>query len=131
MKWIATVALVFLNISLQAQDILRQFADIHDKTWHGLNIITTKPTELPEKITFYRNFRAVIINAKKVNTSPAVSWKIVEGMELNDNRTVLLLGKQKYLVDFSRTANGKEFMTLTTIADTEDEEILIKTYYAD
>lgn len=50
---------------------------------------------------------------------------------MKDNVIVIQIGEHSYYAEFSRTNNGKDFLTLIRVPEQEGEDRVVKTYVAE
>jgi hypothetical protein len=131
MKFLATLTLVCLSFITHAQDIHFKLAGAVKKKWIGSTIYITASDENFSNLTFYKNHTVVEENRKYKTKKPASSWSITNGDYINDPEIIVQIGNRNYHAEFSTTNNGKEFMTLTWEPERENEDVVIKTFYAE
>ncbi len=132
MKYIIAVSLLFLSLVSSAQDIKLQLANANKRKWVGANIYQKSGNaENTTTLTFYTNQTVVEGNAKYKSEKKAQKWWIVSGDYVKDNNIVIQIGDRSYNVEFSRTNNGKDFLTLTYVPEEGNTGMIIKTYVAE
>lgn len=131
MKYLIAFTLLCLSFAASAQDIKYQLANASKKKWIGANTYGRNNQENTTTLTFFKNMTLVEGDRRYNSSKPPVKWWLVSGDYMKDNNIVVLIGKHQYAVEFSKTNNGKDFMSLTRIAEHEGEEQVMKTYYAE
>ena len=131
MRYIAILAFLFLSLSVSAQDVAFKLANASHRTWIGANVYDGTSHENFNNLTFYTNHKLVVTDRKYNANKPAQIWWIATGEYVYDKNIVIKIGSHLYAAEFSKTNNGRDFLTLTRIPETEDEDQVVKTYYAE
>lgn len=130
MKYLVAVVLLFSSFCASAQDIRHMLANASSRKWIGANVYDGTSSENSYTLTFYRNQTLRVTDRSYGNTRPQQNWWIKTGEFVTDRDIVVMIGAKYYSVEFSKTNNGRDFMTLTRIKQDEDDDLVIKTYYA-
>lgn len=130
MRFVVAAILLLSTLSVSAQDIKLTLANASSRKWIGANVYDGSESENSYSITFFRNQTLSVTDRKYGNTHPKQSWWIKTGEYITDQNIVLQIGSKYYTAEFSKTNNGRDFMTLTRIKQDEDDDLVIKTYYA-
>ncbi len=131
MRGLLAVMAFFISFVSVGQDINYKLAGDVQRKWIGESIILDKSAENFTNLTFYKYHKVVEYNRKYNASKPILVWDIVEGKYLNDENIVIQIGSRKYHLQFSKTNNGNDFMTLSSGGEGENEEYIIKTFYAE
>ncbi len=131
MRYIAILAFFFISYSVSAQDVANKLANASHRTWVGANVYDGTQHENLNDLTFYTNHKLVVTDHKYNTTKPAQTWWIATGEYVYDKNIVIKIGSHMYTAEFSKTNNGRDFLTLTRIPENEDEGEVVKTYYAE
>ena len=131
MKYLVAIALMFSSLVVAAQDISFQLCNAKCKKWVGANIYTRTAAENTTTLTFNMNHTVVEGDRRYNSTKPPVKWWLATGEYMKDNNIIIQIGEHSYYAEFSRTNNGKDFLTLIRVPEQEGEEKVIKTYVAE
>ena len=131
MRHTIAILLVFISSAAFGQDIQFMLAGAKMKKWIGANTYAASKEENETYLTFYSNFTLQEYSVTYKKPSVPQHWKIISGEFIKDADIIIEIGKREYNVEFSRTSNGRDFMTITRIPLREDELPVMKTYYAE
>ena len=131
MRFIAFITLLFISTISFGQDIRYKLSGPTKKKWVGQNIYITSSEENQTNLTFFRTQKVAEENRKYNSKKKPQEWSVISGTYLNDSNIVVQIGGKDYRAAFSWTNNGKEFMTLTSIPEREEDAEVIKTYYVE
>ncbi len=131
MKYFYTAALLFISFIATAQETRLKLAGIAQKKWIGVNIIMEKSDDNPTDLTFTRDYKVKEYNRRYSKYSVPQKWEMVTGENVKDDLIQIRIGERVYNVEFSLTANGRDFLTLTRVPENEWDEYVVKTYYAE
>ena len=131
MRHIIVILLVFMSSVACGQDIRFKLSGAKSKKWIGINVFTPAKEENETTLTFYSNLTLQEYSLKYKKPSLTQPWRVTAGDYVDDASIVIEIGDRGYNVEFSKTSNGRDFLTLTRITQHEWESPLMKTYYAE
>ena len=131
MRYVALLAFLFLSLSVSAQDIAYKLANASHRTWIGANVYDGSQHENVNNLTFYTSHKVQVFDRKYNTQKSTQQWWIATGEYVYDKNIVIKIGSRMYAAEFTKTNNGRDFLTLTRIPETDEEDQVIKTYYAE
>jgi hypothetical protein len=129
MKAIVTFLLVFCAALVRAQSVEMKLANHTERTWIGQQYYSEDVVNNPITYVFGSNHSLTKKIDGKLVSKKTDKWWIEEGRFINDS-VILKLGRERYYVEFMKSSNGKDVMTLTTIPDRYHTDIVIRTFLA-
>ena len=130
MRYTITALLVCISLMASGQDIKFMLSGANKKKWIGANVYNDGREINNVNLTFFSNFSCEEYSVKYKKPSVPQKWKIING-EYREDSVVIQIGNRLYNVEFSKTSNGRDFMTLNRIPIREEEPVLTKTYYSE
>ena len=128
--YIAVWGIMLFAVPAFGQEVKYMLASTTHRTWIGANVLSGGVSENTVNLTFYSTFKVQAYDRASKRKRPAMRWYWLEGNNIYDRDIKIAINGREFQVEFTKTENGKDFMTLTRIPKDDEEEVVVRNYYA-